>query len=57
MKDIINKLCDDIRELGRDFETARSDGNPIKAECNAANADLCFRLAETIRLSLIDEER
>ena len=53
----INTLCDDIREAGRDFEAKGSDGNPITAACNQANADLCFTLAEVIRLSLIGEER
>ena len=57
MNNVIHKLCDDIKELGKDFESTPSGGNPIEAACHQANADLCWRLADTIRFSLTGEER
>jgi len=57
MNETIHKLCDDIRALGREFETEESQGNPIKQECSFAKADLCSQLASTIEFSLTGEER
>jgi len=57
MKLLIDKLCDGIRALGKDFETEPSNGNPITAECNQAKADVCIQIAEVIRLELTGKEK